>query len=140
MENHRDLVHVLKSHGMKITPVRSLILQYIIDNHYREILLNEIYDYLKEKFIESDKSSIYRNIELFKQLDIIYEVNSSNNQKTYKYVFDTKLHPFFICKSCGKLVDIEKQNFEKIEGKIIDFLSENNLSAIFYGYCDTCKK
>jgi len=140
MENHRDLVHVLKSHGMKITPVRSLILQYIIDNHYREILLNEIYDYLKEKFIESDKSSIYRNIELFKQLDIIYEVNSSNNQKTYKYGFDTKLHPFFICKSCGKLVDIEKQNFEKIEGKIIDFLSENNLSAIFYGYCDTCKK
>ena len=140
MKNHKDLIHVLKSKGMKITPVRSLILQYILDNQDQEIILNNIYYFLKEKFIGADKSSIYRNIELFKQLDIIYEVNSSSNQKSYKYVFDTKLHPFFICKSCGKLFEINKNIFQNIETKLIEILLEENLSAIFYGYCDICKK
>lgn len=140
MKNHKDLIHVLKSHGMKITPTRSLILQYIIDNHHKEILLNEIYEYLNEKFISTDKSSVYRNIEILKQLDIIYEINSSNNQKAYKYVFDTKLHPFFICKSCSKIVNIKENTFKKFEEKFMEFLVEQNLSAIFYGYCDSCKK
>lgn len=139
MKNHKDLLHVLRVQGKKITPVRSLMLQYILDNQEREISLSEFYCFLKERFIASDKSSVYRNLELFKRLDIIYEVNSGNNQKKYKYVFDVKLHPFFICKSCGQIVNLGGHAFEKIQDRMISLLSEEGLSAIFYGYCGPCR-
>ena len=45
MKKHKDLLAVLKSNHMRITPARRLLLQFILDNKSRQLSLKEIHDY-----------------------------------------------------------------------------------------------
>lgn len=87
-----------------------------------------------------DRSSIYRNIETLKALDIIQELNLPQMGKRFQYVFDKRVHHFYICKACGKANRGNKELFGKIEGALKDIhgFSKANLSVVFYGYCAKC--
>jgi len=47
MKNLRDLISVLRSNDMMITPARMILIQYILDNQHRP--LKDIYNYLFKK-------------------------------------------------------------------------------------------
>ncbi|MEQ1877735.1 MAG: Fur family transcriptional regulator [Bdellovibrionia bacterium] len=140
MKKHKDLLAILKSKQMRITPGRRLLLQFILDNHSRQISLRDIQKYLDKKISGIDRSSIYRNLELFKKLEIIQELNLPKLGKRFQYVFDRKVHHFFICKVCGKLSREKKELFERIDLALKDVhgFETSNLSLIFYGCCVKC--
>ena len=140
MKKHQDLIAVLKYNNMRITPGRRILLQYILDNKSRQLSLKDVQDFLVDKLQGVDRSSIYRNLEIFKKLDIIQELNLPSVGKRFQFVFDRKVHHFYICKSCGKLNRGNAELFAKIEKALKDIhgFSKANLSAIFYGYCSKC--
>ncbi|PIR22884.1 MAG: hypothetical protein COV44_05745 [Deltaproteobacteria bacterium CG11_big_fil_rev_8_21_14_0_20_45_16] len=140
MKKHIDLISVLKSKKMRITPARRALLQFILDNHKRHISLEEIQAFMDTKLSGIDRSSIYRNLEAFKRLDIIQELNPPGVGKRFQYVFDRKIHHYFICKSCSKLTRGKNELFKKIERALntIAGFSQANLSAVFYSYCKNC--
>ncbi|MBI5139389.1 transcriptional repressor [Candidatus Nomurabacteria bacterium] len=140
MKKHRDLLSVLRANKMRITLGRRLLLQFILDNKARYLSLKEIQVFSNERLIGVDRSSIYRNLQTFKKLDIIQELNLPKQGKRFQYVFDRKVHHFYICKACGKSNQGKEKLFQKIEkalNEIPDF-SKANLSALFYGYCGRC--
>lgn len=138
MKTHRDLLAALKSNGMRITPARRRLLQFILDNKSRQISTQEVQDFLGDMGV--DRSSIYRNLDLLQKLDIIQEINLPNIGKRFQYVFDRRVHHFYICKSCGKSHRVNPELFENIEKALQDVhgFSKTNLSVVFYGRCSKC--
>ncbi len=142
MKKHQDLITVLRSHKMRITPARRALLQFILDNKSRQLSLKDFHGFSEEKLRGVDRSSIYRNLEMFKKLDIIQELSLPKRGKRFQYVFDRKVHHYYICKRCGKLNRGNQALFEKINQalKEIHGFSKANLSVIFYGLCSKCDK
>ncbi len=142
MKKHKDLLAVLRSNEMRITPARKLMLQYVLDNSTKQISLKEIHVFMEKHMPGVDRSSIYRNLEAFKRLDLIQELNLPSVGKRFQYIFDRRVHDYFICKSCGKLNRGNKALFEKIDAALKDIhgFSKANLSIIFYGHCSSCAK
>ena len=140
MKKHQDLIAVLKSNRMRITPARKLLLQFILDNHVKHLSLAEIQRFLESKIEGIDRSSIYRNLEAMKKLDIIQELNLPAVGKRFQYIFDKRVHHFYICKACGKSNRGNEELFKKIESALKDIhgFSKANLSVVFYGYCAKC--
>lgn len=140
MKKHKDLTHVLKSNKMRITPARRILLQFILDNQNKQISLQDIQTFLDAKLAGVDRSSVYRNLETFKKLDIIQELNLPTQGKRFQYVFDRKVHHFYICKSCGRSHKGNEDLFKKIDAALKDIhgFSKANLSVVFYGYCSKC--
>ncbi len=140
MKKHKDLTHILTSNKMRITTPRRLLLQYVLDNKNKQLSFKEVQDFLNEKLASVDRSSIYRNLETFKRLDIIQELNLPKVGKRFQYVFDRKVHHFYICKACGKSNKGKEDLFNKIEAALKDIhgFSKANLSLVFYGYCSKC--
>ncbi len=141
MKKHKDLLEILKANKMRITVPRRLLLQFIIDNSSRQITLRDIYEFMDSKLRIADRSSIYRNIEVFKKLDIIQELNLPTG-KVFQYIIDRKIRHFYICKACGKSNRGNEVLFQKIENALLDVhgFSKAKLSLVFYGYCSKCTK
>ena len=70
MIKHKDLLTILRSNKMRITPARRILLQYILDSATKQLSLKEIQAFLEKKLPGVDRSSIYRNLETFKKLDL----------------------------------------------------------------------
>jgi Fur family transcriptional regulator, ferric uptake regulator len=139
MKKHKDLLAVLKSNNMRITPARRILLQFILDNKSRQISMKDIHEFLEKKLVGVDRSSVYRNLETFKKLDIVQELDLPTG-KVFQYVLDRKVHHFYICKACGKASRGNEELFQKIEAALKDVhaFSKANLSIVFYGYCGKC--
>jgi len=142
MKKHRDFISVLKTNNMRITPARRALIQYILDNQNTQIPLKEIQDFIEDRVVGVNRSSIYRNLEVLKNLDFIQELKLPQKGKCFQYIFDRNVHHFYICKACGKTNKGNNQLFEKIEKalKNVHGFSKANLSLVFYGFCAKCAK
>ncbi len=142
MKKHQDLLAILRAKKMRITPLRRLLVQFILDHKSEQLSLKDIQDYLVDRFSQVDRSSVYRNLEVLKKLGIIQELDLPSIGKRFQYVFEKQVHHFYICKSCGKLNKGNKNLFEKIEAVLKDVhgFEKANLSVVFYGYCAKCSK
>lgn len=140
MKRHKDLLEVLRSNKMRITPARRLLLQFILDNKSQQLSVQDIQNFVDREMAGVDRSSIYRNLETFQKLDIIQELNLPNIGKRYQYILDRKVHHFYICKVCGKANRGNEELFKKIETalKEVHGFSKANLSVVFYGFCSKC--
>lgn len=142
MKKHQDLLAVLKANKMRITPVRRILMQFILDNKQRQISFPDIQAFLDEQIPGVDRSSVYRNVEALQELGIIQELKLPKIGKRYQYVLDRKVTHFYICKSCGKSNRGNEELFKKIENALKDVhgFSKANLSVVFYGFCEKCSK
>ncbi|HAZ12160.1 MAG: hypothetical protein A2X86_01195 [Bdellovibrionales bacterium GWA2_49_15] len=143
MKKHKDLLEILKANNMRITPARRFLLQFILDNKDKKsgkFTLKTITQFMEKILPGVNRSSIYRNIETFKKLDIIQEVSLPSGN-FFQYVLDCKVHHFYICKSCGKASIGHKKLFDKIQTALKDIhgFAKANLSIVFYGYCAKCR-
>ncbi|MCM2355018.1 MAG: transcriptional repressor [Pseudobdellovibrio sp.] len=141
MKKHKDLVHFLKSKGLRMTPSKEVIIQYFLDNKNRHIPFKDLQKELYDNIPDVDRVTIYRNIEKFVSLGIIQELDLPKKGKIYQYVFEKKVPHYFICKSCGKTNKGNEALFNKIElalKEVPDF-SKANLSLVFYGFCSKCE-
>ena len=142
MKNHKDLLQVLRSNNMRVTPLRRTLLQFILDNHHKQISLQQMQNHLHKKGLITDRSSLYRNIENLKNLEVIQELNLPKLGKRFQYILDKKVRHFYICKVCGKSNRGNEVLFNRIENALKDIhgFSKANLSLIFYGLCLRCNK
>lgn len=140
MKRHKDLLSILRNAKMRITPARRVLLQLFLDHNTTQISLPKLYALMEAKLPGVDRSSIYRNLELLKKLEIIQELRLPTLGKRFQYIFDRKVHHYYICKSCGRLNKGNDTLFRKIETALKDIhgFQKANLSLVFYGRCAKC--
>jgi len=124
-----------KSLGLKLTPQRLAILEYL-ENNRSHPSAEDIYNALKPHFPSMSFATVYNTLEVLVEKGLVKEISVESNKKR----FDAFTHPHyhFFCKSCKKIIDVENNQNITIPKELKDYeLSE--FQVIFYGFCPECK-
>ena len=100
----KKYVKLLKENSIKITPQRLEILKYLDENRTHPTV-DEIYSELKEKNPSLSKTTVYNSLEILSKHGIIQTLAISSSE--LRYDFENKMHHHFLCKNCGKIIDME---------------------------------
>lgn len=128
-------VKLLKEDSIKITPQRLEILRYL-DNHRTHPTVEEIFSELKEKNPSLSKTTVYNSVELLKKHGLIQSITISISET--RYDFKNKMHHHFLCRKCGKIIDIDIEcpNIERVRKEGFDV---EEVHGYFKGICNKCR-
>ncbi len=140
MQQVRDIARELRRLGYRLTPQRLMILS-IIEGSDSHISAEEIYDQVVKKYPQVNISTVYRTLELLKQLGMIYEIDLGGGRIGY-HPEDKGHHHHLICRKCGAIIDINESVLFSVKAVLLQafgFNADLKHMAI-YGLCDKCNK
>ena len=134
----------LKIEGYKLTTQRMAILNIIIENKDEHLSSEEIYDFVKVDHSEIGIATVYRTLQLFEKLVIVYRLNFDDGFNRYELNMDSDSHQHhhLICLDCGSITEVKLDLLENLEAGIereTEFKIENH-NVKFFGYCKKCQK
>ncbi len=131
----------LRENGYRITKQRQYILEAFIQQQENILTAQQIYEKVLKKNSRVNFSTVYRNIEILEETEIIHKIPTEKGYGCYKLNEEEQHHHHFICKDCGKTEVIDfcplKQMEEQFKEK--EFFPTEHSFEIF-GYCNKCKK
>lgn len=141
MKTKKDLLIYLKEKGLRMTPLKEVLVDFFIHNKGRQIPFKELQEHTTKKLPEIDRTTLYRNTEKLISLDVIQELNLPKTGKVYQFVYNCKIQHYFICKKCDQVTKGDQELFHTIELalKQVHGFANANMSAVFYGYCSNCE-
>jgi Fe2+ or Zn2+ uptake regulation protein len=129
-------VEQLKNNNIKITHQRLEILKYL-DTHLTHPTAEQIYSELKKKNPALSKTTIYNALETLQKNNLIQNLTISSSEQRYE--IKDEMHHHFLCKKCGKIINIEITcpNIDKMlqQGHKVE-----EVHGYFKGYCKDCLK
>lgn len=136
---------LLKEKGMKTTTQRLAILQVLLEQSDKHLTAEEIYELVKLNWPDIGLATVYRNIQLLSELNLIdrlnlddgyvrYEIGSMNSDDVRHH------HHHLICLECGEVFMFEDDLLENLEQTIQDTLGfiVSNHEVKLYGLCKKC--
>lgn len=130
---------ILRQAGRRVTPQRMLILETIRESG-DHLNANEIHRLAKQKASCLSLSTVYRTIDVLKEVGVIEELHLGGGRRRYEIKGEG--HHHIICRGCGKVIEFkcpfseelirdlgEKHDFE-ITGAHLDLR----------GYCAECRQ
>lgn len=133
----------LKRGGYKFTTQRRAILKVIVDNYDEHLSSDEVYNIVKKEYPELGIATVYRTLQLFEKLNIVYKLNFDDGCSRYELSAGSENHHHhhLICLSCGKVIEVKLDLLESLEEEIE---SEGQFTIVnhnvkFYGYCSECR-
>ncbi|TAH63673.1 MAG: transcriptional repressor [Gottschalkiaceae bacterium] len=138
-----DLKNKLKENGYKLTTQRRVILDVILENQGKHLSPEEIYDSVRDKYPEIGLATIYRTLQLFEQLNIIYKLNFNDGCGRYELssTSNDHRHHHLVCLNCNKVIEVELDLLDNLESEIEkqkNFkIMDHNVK--FFGYCKDCR-
>ncbi|MDD4874601.1 MAG: Fur family transcriptional regulator [Dehalococcoidales bacterium] len=139
MSNKGDILNKLTQQGYRITPQRIMILEAVEDaeNH---ISAEEIYIFVCARYPNVNISTVYRTLELLKELELVTETDFGDGRVRYHSIKKGH-HHHLVCQKCGGIIDVDESVFaplrESLSGKY-GFEADIHHLAIF-GTCKKCK-
>jgi Fur family transcriptional regulator, zinc uptake regulator len=136
--NVEKALEQLKDNGYKVTDKREYILALFADNK-RYISAKEVMKHLKSKLPGLSYDTIYRNLSLFTDLQLL-EATELDGEKKFRLSCSTsKHHHHYICLSCNKTKQVTECPMTVLpinndEFQVVDHKFE------IYGYCAECQK
>ncbi len=125
---------LLKQNNMKVTHHRLAILKYL-DEHHNHPTAEEIYSKLKAKNPSLSKTTVYNSLDILQKYGIIQSLTICGSE--YRYDFKEGMHHHFLCKKCGRIIDIDIAcpNIQKVAryGHEIE-----EVHGYFKGICKNC--
>ena len=128
--------NVLEASGLKPTYSRLKILEYL-EKHENHPTVEMIYEDLVKEIPTISKTTIYNTLNAFLEKGIIHGITITGTETRY----DCKEvpHHHLLCKSCGRIIDIDIEcpyrDKIEIEGHRIE-----ERHGYFKGICKTCLK
>lgn len=131
----------LKDCGYKLTNQRKAIIEVLCEHEGQFISAEEIYNKSREKYHDTNFSTVYRNLSILEEAGIIHDMRIDGYAAVYEIIDCNVHHHHIICKNCGRTEVIDYCPFEDALSK---FKSENftltDHKFELYGYCKECEK
>ncbi|WLR51279.1 peroxide-responsive transcriptional repressor PerR [Bacillus tianshenii] len=138
-ENRMELaMHTLKGSGVRITPQRHAILEYLIESMAHPTA-DEIYKALEGKFPNMSVATVYNNLRVFREVGLVKELTYGDSSS--RFDCNTSDHYHVICERCGKIVDFHYPGLDEVETlaeQVAGFDVSHHRMEI-YGTCPSCK-
>ena len=134
----RKAVEKLKATGVRMTPQRHAILEYLLSTMSHPTA-DEIYKALEKDFPNMSVATIYNNLRLFKEAGLVRELTYGDSSSR----FDANMsdHYHIICRRCGKITDFEYPPLIEVEeeaARKTGFRVDSHRMEV-YGLCTDCQ-
>jgi len=128
----------LKEKGYRLTPQRVVVLQ-ILHESDGHITAADIYGRVQARYPHVNKSTVYRTLELMKELRLVTETNLGGDRLCYHHT-EKGHHHHLVCQRCGRIIDLDEAALTPLKELLTStysFLPEIRHLAIF-GHCLNC--
>ncbi|MDN5353966.1 MAG: Fur family transcriptional regulator, ferric uptake regulator [Candidatus Cloacimonadota bacterium] len=130
----------LKTKGLKLTKPRRIILNAVFSTH-EHFNVDALYDIIRKRHKNVSRATIYRTMPLMIEAGLIKQALRCQAKDHYEHIFGHKSHLHFICDKCGKIVEKESKQVEKIIKDLAETegfeIREFNVGA--KGLCADCR-
>ena len=140
MTQPRDITGRLRRQGYRLTPQRVMILS-TIENSDNHISAEDIYEQVVARYPKVNISTVYRTLELLKQLGMIYEIDLGGERVGY-HPEGRGHHHHLICRKCGTVINVNESVLFPVQAilqQAFSFDAELKHLAIF-GLCENCRE
>jgi len=136
--NVKQLKIQLESKGIKPTYQRLCILEYL-ENNQNHPTAEMIYENISKRIPTMSKTTIYNTLNLFLEKGLIHAVTITGTE--VRYDINTSSHHHFLCRKCGKIIDIDIEcPFVKGETTQVDGNEIEEVHGYFKGICKECRE
>jgi len=138
-ERFEELVARLKDGGYRLTPQRVALLRILAteDGHPSA---SQLYDQLKVLFPTTSPATVYKTLNLLKDVDEVLELGFSDDDNRYD---GTKPypHPHLVCIRCRKIVDPDVDMADTLVRQVAEQSGYDIVShrLDFFGLCPECR-
>jgi len=135
-----DIVGKLTERGYRLTPQRMMILS-AIENSDDHISAEEIHAQVVAKYPHVNISTVYRTLELLKQVGLVTETDLGEGRVRY-HPSGKGHHHHLVCKECGAIIDLDETVLSSLKDILLreyKFIADLRHLAIF-GRCVNCSK
>lgn len=136
-----DYLALLKEAGYKSTKARQALISILIQSQNHFLNVDGLLRLFKEEYPEINVSTIYRNLTILEELNIIHKLLGDDGIALYKLIECHSHHHHVICQKCGKTAVINMcplPDLDKLVEKEDFVLTDHRLEL--YGYCKDCNK
>jgi Fur family ferric uptake transcriptional regulator len=140
VEHVRDMTSTLSKKGYRLTPQRLMILE-AIENSDDHISAEEVYTQVIARYPNVNISTVYRTLDLLKQLALVTETDLGGGRFRY-HPADKGHHHHLVCRQCGTIIDLDESLLAPLEKALLrehDFVAELRHLAIT-GLCSRCHR
>lgn len=135
-----DTEVLLRDLGYRLTPQRLMIVE-IVRNSDEHIFADEIFERAKSLYPHINISTVYRTLELLKELGLVTETDLGEGKVCYHWA-EKGRHHHLVCQSCGKMIALEDSVLNSLQETIwnsYEFRANMSHLAIF-GMCRQCQE
>jgi len=131
---------LLQERGYRLTPQRLMVVDAIhgAEGH---ISADEIFERVKAKYPYANISTVYRTLDLLKELSLVVETDFGEGRVRY-HIAEKGHHHHLVCRKCGKVTHLEESALGALTETLrrdYGFAADLHHLAIT-GICQECKK
>ncbi len=139
MTHSGDITSRLSRRGYRLTPQRMMILEAVeaADDH---ISADEIYTRVCDRYPHLNISTVYRTLELLKELGLATETDMGDGRVRYHSIRKGH-HHHLVCQNCGCIIDLDETVLLPLKDALSQeygFNADLKHLAIF-GQCGKCR-
>lgn len=133
-----DIIKLLKEKGFKVTPQRIAVYE-TLRNTKEHPSADILYSKLQPLYPTMSLATVYKSLEVFKELNLIQELNVGEDK--FRYDANVKQHPHIVCLKCGKVEDVYDEMIFDLQTQVKNKTGYDLVSQqlYFFGYCPGCK-
>jgi len=135
-----DVAGILTKEGYRLTPQRLMILS-AIENSDNHISAEEIYSQVTAKYPYVNISTVYRTLELLKNLGLVTETDLGEGRVRY-HPAEKGRHHHLVCRQCGAIIDLDETVFSGVKDILLreyGFVADMKHLAVL-GQCLNCRQ
>jgi Fur family ferric uptake transcriptional regulator len=128
----------LRKKGYRLTPQRYMIMSVIQESN-EHLTIEQIAARVQERNPYVSLSTVYRTLELLRELGVVRENRLAGEQPRYE-IAEGKAHHHLVCRRCHSMVHLDDQ----LLGNLHEKLQEDyhfyglTLDLVASGYCKAC--
>lgn len=130
---------ILRGLGYRLTPQRLMIVEAVHDSD-EHVSADDIFQKVLGVYPHINVSTVYRTLELLKELDLVTETDLGEGKVFYHWA-EKGRHHHLVCQSCGSLVALEDSMLDSLQETIRErYGFQANLSHLaLFGLCKQCQ-
>ena len=137
MQQLQELVSSLREEGLRITPQRIAIVDYLLKTEDHPSA-EQIHKVVQKKYPMVSLSTVYKTLDMLKKKKLVNEIEVEGEARFDAHVDD---HINLVCMNCGKIEDIDENSLKEIQTRAARKSKYMILKGSFelFGYCVDCK-
>ncbi len=134
----RSSNEVLRKRGYRLTPQRHMILSVIQEAH-EHLSIDQITERVQQRNPYVSLSTVYRTLELLRELGLVRENHLLGEQSHYEAV-DSQAHHHLVCRHCRATIHLDDALLGNLHEQLQTqyHFHQMTLDLVAAGYCETC--